>query len=89
MFPFDRPENIRKHLVVWCFQGGQKGTLGMKGLKDVTLDDVYQIGWIRSSSSFCGRATLYFDRLHDYSLTDPLYFNSWTQELFFCRVTFV
>ena len=28
MFPFDPPENIRKPLVFWCFQGDQKGTLG-------------------------------------------------------------
>ena len=33
MFPFDPPENIRKPLVFWCFQGDQKGTLGRKGLK--------------------------------------------------------
>ena len=32
MFPFDPPENIRKPLVFWCFQGDQKGTLGSKGL---------------------------------------------------------
>ena len=32
MFPFDPPENIRKPLVFWCFQGDQKGTLGRKGL---------------------------------------------------------
>ena len=32
MFPFDPPENIRKPLVFWCFQGGQKGTLGSKRL---------------------------------------------------------
>ena len=31
MFPFDSPENIRKPLVFWCFQGNQKGTLGRKG----------------------------------------------------------
>ena len=32
MFPFDPPENIRKALVFWCFQGDQKGTLARKGL---------------------------------------------------------
>ena len=30
--PFDPPENIRKPLVFWSFQGDQKGTLGSKGL---------------------------------------------------------
>ena len=33
MFPFDPPENIRKSLVFWCFQGDQKGILGRKGLR--------------------------------------------------------
>ena len=33
MFPFDPPENIRKPLVFYHFQGDQKGTLGRKGLK--------------------------------------------------------
>ena len=32
IFPFDLPENIRKPLVFWCFQGDQKETLGRKGL---------------------------------------------------------
>ena len=32
MFPFDLPENNRKPLVFWYFQGDQKGTLGRKGL---------------------------------------------------------
>ena len=32
MFPFDLPENIRKHLVFWCFQGDQRGTLRTKGI---------------------------------------------------------
>ena len=33
MFLFDPPENIRKHLVFWCFQGDQEGTLERKGLR--------------------------------------------------------
>ena len=33
MSSFDPPENIKKPLVFWCFQGDQKGTLGKKGLK--------------------------------------------------------
>ena len=33
VFPFDPPENIRKPLVFWCFQGDQKETLGKNGLK--------------------------------------------------------
>ena len=32
MFPFDPPENIRKPLVFWCFQGDQKGTFERKRL---------------------------------------------------------
>ena len=39
MFPFDPPENIRKPLVFWCFQGDQKGTLGRKGLILLTYFD--------------------------------------------------
>ena len=35
MFSFDSPENIRKPLVFWCFQGDQKEALGRKGLKNV------------------------------------------------------
>ena len=31
-FPFDPPENIRKPLVFWYFQGDQKRTLGRNGL---------------------------------------------------------
>ena len=38
MFPFDPPENIRKILFSWCFQGDQKGTLGRKGVKRVLLN---------------------------------------------------
>ena len=33
MFHFNPPENIRKCLVFWCFQGDQKVTLGRYGLK--------------------------------------------------------
>ena len=32
MLPFEPPENIRKPLVCWCFQGEQKGIVGRKGL---------------------------------------------------------
>ena len=32
MLPFDPPESIRKSLILWCFQGDQKGTLGKNGL---------------------------------------------------------
>ena len=32
MFPFDPPKNTIKLLVFWCFQEGQKGALGRKGL---------------------------------------------------------
>ena len=32
MFPFDLPENIRKPLVFWSFQGDQKGKVGRKRL---------------------------------------------------------
>ena len=32
VFPFDPPENIRKPLVFWFFQGNWKGTLRRKGL---------------------------------------------------------
>ena len=33
-FPFfDPPENIRKLLVLWCFQGDQKGALGKQRLR--------------------------------------------------------
>ena len=32
MFPFDPSENIKKPLIISCFQGDQKGTLGRKGL---------------------------------------------------------
>ena len=32
MFPFDIPENIRKPLEFWCFQGDQNGALQKKGL---------------------------------------------------------
>ena len=32
MFPFDPPENIRKPLVFWSFQGDQKGKVGRKRL---------------------------------------------------------
>ena len=32
MFAFDPPENIRKPLAFWCFQGDQKGTFGRNGL---------------------------------------------------------
>ena len=35
MFSFDSPENIGKPKVIWCFQGDQKGTLGIKGLRQV------------------------------------------------------
>ena len=48
MFPFDPPENIRKPLVFWCFQGDQKGTLGRKGLRRLgsehASDEVVQGG---------------------------------------------
>ena len=45
MFPFDPPENIRKSLVFWCFQGEQKGTLGSKGLnpKPVSTEQVLDL----------------------------------------------
>ena len=33
MFPFDPPENIRKPLLFWCFQGDQKWTLRRNGLR--------------------------------------------------------
>ena len=32
MFPFDPPENIRKPLVFWYFQGDQEGTFSRRGL---------------------------------------------------------
>ena len=35
MFSFDSPENIGKPKVIWCFQGDQKGPLGIKGLTQV------------------------------------------------------
>ena len=37
LFPFDPPENIRKPLVFWCFQGDQKGTLERKPLTEIFL----------------------------------------------------
>ena len=37
MFPFDPPENIRKPLVLGCFQGDQKGTSGRYGLSNDDL----------------------------------------------------
>ena len=33
MISFDSPENIRKPLVFWCFQGDHKVIMGKKGLK--------------------------------------------------------
>ena len=33
IFPFDALENIGKPKFFWYFHGGQKGTLGRKGLK--------------------------------------------------------
>ena len=42
MFPFDPPENIRKPLVFWCFQGDQKETLERKGL-------IHSLCWIMSA----------------------------------------
>ena len=41
MFHFDPPENIRKPLVFWCFQGDQKGTLGSKGLSKNILNKLF------------------------------------------------
>ena len=35
MFPFDSPENIRKPLVFWCFQGNQKRTLRRKRIMSI------------------------------------------------------
>ena len=35
MFPFDAPKNIRKPLVLLCFQGYQKETLGRKDLTEI------------------------------------------------------
>ena len=42
MFPFDPPENIRKPLVFWCFQGDQIGTLGSKGLKQNNVTSTHE-----------------------------------------------
>ena len=36
MFHFDPPENIRKPLFFWCFQGDQKRKLGREGLASKT-----------------------------------------------------
>ena len=34
MFAFDPPENIRKLLIFWCFQGDRMETLGGNGLME-------------------------------------------------------
>ena len=42
VFPFDPPENIRKPMVFWCFQGDQKGTFGRKSLTLLFLLVIYR-----------------------------------------------
>ena len=59
MFPFDAPENMRKLLVCWCFQGDQtsgllmfsgrsKGNIGKKRFKKVSYIRAFQASVLRS-----------------------------------------
>ena len=49
LFPFLPPENIRKPLVFWYFQGAEKVSVSSNRLKDIIYDKVV-FSWLSNSS---------------------------------------